>query len=74
MAGIERRLVELEGEREELESYTRLDRQRRALEYTLYEHELRKANEHVSAERRGTAKDALRKQAASARAVVIRAA
>ena len=42
---IEHRLDELRGEKEELTQYQRLDRNRRAIEYTLYDKELRKARE-----------------------------
>ena len=44
---IEKRLEELEGEKEELKAYQQLDRDRRALEYTIYNKELRKAREQV---------------------------
>lgn len=40
---IETRLDELRGEKEELTQYQKLDRQRRAMEYTLYDLELQKA-------------------------------
>ena len=40
---IEERLDELRGEKEELTQYQELDRERRAMEYTLYDKELRKA-------------------------------
>mmetsp|Transcript_10802 Transcript_10802/g.19558 ORF Transcript_10802/g.19558 Transcript_10802/m.19558 type:complete len:1083 (-) Transcript_10802:860-4108(-) len=40
---IEERLEELRGEKEELTQYQELDRERRAMEYTLYDKELRKA-------------------------------
>ena len=42
---IEERLTELRGEKEELTQYQKLDRERRAMEYTLYDKELRKARE-----------------------------
>lgn len=42
---IDTRLSELQGEKDELSEYQRLDRRRRAMEYTLYEKELRKARE-----------------------------
>lgn len=42
---MEERLGELRGEKEELTKYQQLDRERRALEYTLYDKELRKARE-----------------------------
>ena len=44
---LEQRLVDLEGEKEELTSYQRFDRSRRALEYTLYSTELKKAREYL---------------------------
>jgi structural maintenance of chromosome 3 (chondroitin sulfate proteoglycan 6) len=37
---IEERLEELEGEKEELSAYQKCDREKRALEYTLYDKEL----------------------------------
>ena len=40
---IEARLTELHGEKEELTQYQKLDKERRAMEYTVYEKELRKA-------------------------------
>ena len=40
---IEKRLQELHGEKEELTNYQQLDRKRRAMEYTLYDKELRRA-------------------------------
>ena len=40
---IEERLEELRGEKEELTQYQELDRERRAMRYTLYDKELRKA-------------------------------
>ncbi|GMI01375.1 hypothetical protein TrLO_g1143 [Triparma laevis f. longispina] len=42
---IEARLSELESEKEELTAYQKVDRERRALEYTLYDKELRRARE-----------------------------
>jgi hypothetical protein len=42
---IETRLKELEDEKEELKAYQELDRERRALEYTLYTKELQSTNE-----------------------------
>lgn len=42
---IEERLDELKGEKEELTQYQELDRQRRAMEYTLYDKELRRARQ-----------------------------
>ena len=42
---IQERLDELEGEKEELKAYQEVDRVRRALEYTLYDKELRRARE-----------------------------
>jgi structural maintenance of chromosome 3 (chondroitin sulfate proteoglycan 6) len=47
---IESRLSELQEEKEELTEYQRLDRKRRALEYTLYDKELRKVNSKTSVE------------------------
>eukprot|EP00605_Chrysophyceae_sp_TOSAG23-4_P000929 GSChrysophyteH1.ASY1.ANO1.1029.1 assembled CDS len=46
---IEERLTELEKEKEELSEYDVLDKHRRALEYSLYDKELSKATEHLSA-------------------------
>lgn len=46
---IEERLTELRGEKEELTKYQKLDRERRAMEYTLYDKELRKARETLDA-------------------------
>eukprot|EP00536_Pseudo-nitzschia_multiseries_P002600 jgi/Psemu1/251818/estExt_Genewise1Plus.C_350012 len=43
LADIDERLNELQGEKEELTVYQSLDRDRKALEYTLYDKELRKA-------------------------------
>lgn len=43
LISIEDRLSELQSEKDELSQYQSLDRQRRALEYTLYEKEMRKA-------------------------------
>jgi structural maintenance of chromosome 3 (chondroitin sulfate proteoglycan 6) len=43
LADIDKRLGELQGEKEELTIYQSLDRERKALEYTLYDKELRKA-------------------------------
>jgi structural maintenance of chromosome 3 (chondroitin sulfate proteoglycan 6) len=51
---MESKLEELRGEKEELGQYQKLDRERRAVEYTLYDKELRKAREgldHVEHER-----------------------
>ena len=45
--GIDDRLTELHGEKEELTEYQRLDRNRRAVEYALYDKELRKAREKL---------------------------
>lgn len=45
---IESRLEELQGEKEELTEYQRLDRRRRALEYTLYDKELRKVRSTIA--------------------------
>ncbi|CAB9512619.1 of chromosomes protein 3 [Seminavis robusta] len=44
---IEQRLTELHGEKDELSRYQQLDRQRRAIEYTLYDKELRKARKSL---------------------------
>jgi structural maintenance of chromosome 3 (chondroitin sulfate proteoglycan 6) len=46
---IEERLEELEGEKEELSAYQKCDRDKRALEYTIYDKELRKAREQIDA-------------------------
>jgi structural maintenance of chromosome 3 (chondroitin sulfate proteoglycan 6) len=43
LESIEARLDELRGEKEELTQYQKLDRERRAMEYTLYDMELKKA-------------------------------
>lgn len=43
LAHIEERLRELESEKEELKEYQKLDKSRRALEYTLYDKELSQA-------------------------------
>jgi len=48
LAFIEERLTELEKEKEELTEYDRLDKQRRALEYTLYDKELSRASEQLA--------------------------
>eukprot|EP00968_Pinguiococcus_pyrenoidosus_P002811 scaffold149_cov315-Pinguiococcus_pyrenoidosus.AAC.149 len=45
---IEERLDELEGEKEELKAYQQLDRDRRAIEYTIYDHDLRSAREELA--------------------------
>jgi structural maintenance of chromosome 3 (chondroitin sulfate proteoglycan 6) len=45
IAGIDGRLAELESEREELEEYSRLDQQRRALQYTLHQRQLEGASQ-----------------------------
>lgn len=44
---IDERLAELETEKEELTEYDSLDKQRRAIEYSLYDQELSKANERL---------------------------
>ena len=44
---IEQRLEELHGEKEELTNYQQLDRKRRAIEYTLYDKELRRARKSL---------------------------
>eukprot|EP00591_Stephanopyxis_turris_P001553 CAMPEP_0195512374 /NCGR_PEP_ID=MMETSP0794_2-20130614/4351_1 /TAXON_ID=515487 /ORGANISM="Stephanopyxis turris, Strain CCMP 815" /LENGTH=1145 /DNA_ID=CAMNT_0040640147 /DNA_START=40 /DNA_END=3477 /DNA_ORIENTATION=+ len=44
---IDTRLGELQDEKEELTEYQKLDRKRRAMEYTLYDKELRKAREQL---------------------------
>ena len=49
LAFIEERLAELEKEKEELTEYDILDKQRRALEYTLYDKELARATDQLSA-------------------------
>ncbi|TDH65313.1 hypothetical protein CCR75_006540 [Bremia lactucae] len=46
---IEERLAELEEEKEELKDYQQLDREQRALEYTMHEMELHKAREEIEA-------------------------
>jgi chromosome segregation ATPase len=43
LAHIDARIGELEGEVEELQAYSLLDRRRKALEYTLHSNELAKA-------------------------------
>ena len=45
LSTMEERLNELRGEKEELTQYQKLDRDRRAMEYTLYDKELRRARE-----------------------------
>jgi len=45
LSEIESRLAELQDEKEELTQYQKLDRDRRAVEYTLYDKELRRARE-----------------------------
>lgn len=47
LADIESRLEELHGEKEELTNYQQLDRKRRAIEYTLYDKELRRARKYL---------------------------
>lgn len=47
LTSIEERLSELQSEKDELTQYQSLDRQRRALEYTLYDKELRKARSQL---------------------------
>lgn len=49
LSGIEERIEELESEKEELTNYQKFDRQRKALEYTLYDKELRKARNILDA-------------------------
>lgn len=44
---MESKLEELRGEKEELGQYQKLDRERRAIEYTLYDKELKKARESL---------------------------
>jgi len=44
---IESRLQELHGEKEELTNYQKLDRKRRAMEFTLYDKELRRARKYL---------------------------
>ena len=46
---INQRLEELHGEKEELNQYQKADRQRKALEYTLYDKELRRARRSLDA-------------------------
>ncbi|KAL4152629.1 hypothetical protein PRNP1_009557 [Phytophthora ramorum] len=46
---IEERLSELEEEKEELQEYQQLDREQRALEYTMYEKELQKVRAEIEA-------------------------
>eukprot|EP01135_Chromosphaera_perkinsii_P000613 Nk52_evm16s136 gene=Nk52_evmTU16s136 len=60
---IETRLSELEEEKEELKEYQRLDRDRRSLEYTIYDKELRDTRaqlEKVEEERRGMSENTLK--------------
>ena len=45
LAYMENKLEDLKGEKEELNQYQKLDRDRRAVEYTLYDKELRRARE-----------------------------
>ena len=47
LTDIEQRLQELHGEKEELTNYQQLDRKRRAMEYTLYDKELRRARKFL---------------------------
>ena len=47
LADIDQRLNELKEEKEELTVYQNYDRKRKALEYTLYDKELRKARHHL---------------------------
>jgi structural maintenance of chromosome 3 (chondroitin sulfate proteoglycan 6) len=47
LSDIEQRLQELHGEKEELTHYQQLDRKRRAMEYTLYDKELRRARKFL---------------------------
>ena len=49
ISSIEVRLAELEGEREELAAWQRLDRSRRAIEYSLYSSELARAQAELEA-------------------------
>jgi len=56
---IEERLEELEGEKEELKQYQQLDRDKRALEYTIYDKELRKAREQIDELEAQRAEDAM---------------
>lgn len=48
LAYIEERLKELENEKDELKEYQELDRERRALEYTIYDKELNEAQDKLS--------------------------
>ena len=50
---IDVRLKELEGEKNELKEYQELDRERRALEYTIYDKELGEAQNKLSEVRPG---------------------
>ncbi|CAM9100462.1 unnamed protein product, partial [Phaeothamnion confervicola] len=59
---IEERLAELEEEKEELGTYQKLDRNRRALEYTLYDKELRKAREDLEQIEKSRSEDVDRTQ------------
>ena len=44
---LEERLEDLEGEKEELRAYEKCDREKRALEYSIYEKELTKARKEI---------------------------
>jgi len=55
---IEERLSELESEKEELTAYQKLDRSRRAIEYTLYDKELRRARSQLDDLEHARAEDA----------------
>jgi structural maintenance of chromosome 3 (chondroitin sulfate proteoglycan 6) len=48
LAYINERLKELESEKEELKEYQQLDRERRALEYCLFDHELKETEAKLS--------------------------
>jgi len=45
---IDTRLQELEEEKDELKEYTTIDREKRCLEYTLYQRELQECNTHLT--------------------------
>ena len=45
MAALEERLAELEGERAELAKFQQVDKQRRSLEYTIYDTEITEARQ-----------------------------
>lgn len=47
VAHIEERLSELDAEKDELKEYQKLDKQRRAMEYTIFEKELHQCKEEL---------------------------